>query len=472
MKRLFDTFEQAGKELYLVGGAVRDLALGCAIEELDDLDFCTNARPDETLAILRRAKFNTYDMGFEFGTVGCVLRAPEGTKGGGYPKDCQVTTYRSHEYYRRGSRHPVVQFGDTIDEDLGRRDFSINSIAMDAKGEFYDPYDGLGDLRRGILRVVGDPLETLAEDPLRILRVGRFVARLGFAVDDALRDAASARADHILDISRERWLQEMSKLLCGPFARRGVEFLHDVRILGIILPEVVALHGLHERVPDMEKWHHKDIWDHTLQVLQQSPSTPTLRWAALLHDMGKAWTRTLHPSGTVAFLRHEQQGGMLFEGIARRFTFDKVLATEVKALIEQHGRVPQYDAAWSDAAVRRLVRDLDPHVDLLLAFARADLTTSIPAKREAALQKLDDLTDRIVQLEAAASLRPVLPAGIGKVIMKEFTLTPGPVVGDVKAWLEEQIIEGVLESEQPTPYYIATLRADPPACLRASEENE
>ena len=169
MKRLFEAFENAGKELYLVGGAVRDLALGQSERDLDDLDFCTNALPDETLQILRKAKFSTYDMGFEFGTVGCVLKGPEAE---GFPKDCQVTTYRSHEYYRRGSRHPVVKFGETIDQDLGRRDFSINSIAMDAAGDYYDPYDGLGDLERGVLRVIGDPLETLAEDPLRILRVG------------------------------------------------------------------------------------------------------------------------------------------------------------------------------------------------------------------------------------------------------------------------------------------------------------
>jgi poly(A) polymerase len=212
MKRLFDAFLHAGKELYLVGGAVRDLALGVHINALDDLDFCTNARPEESLQILKDAGFTTYDMGIEFGTVGCVL---SGRRSDGYPKDCQVTTYRSEEYYRRGSRHPIVRFGDTIMQDLKRRDFSINSIALDHNGAFVDPYDGLGDLRRKVLRVVGDPLETLAEDPLRILRIGRFVSRLGFEVDEALRAAAFENADHILEISRERWLQEMSKLLCS-----------------------------------------------------------------------------------------------------------------------------------------------------------------------------------------------------------------------------------------------------------------
>lgn len=466
---LFEAFERAGKELFLVGGAVRDLALGRGLDTLDDLDFCTNARPGESLKILKKSNFNTYDMGFEFGTVGAVLHGDEAA---GYPKDCQVTTYRSEEYYRRGSRHPVVKFGDTIDQDLGRRDFSINSIAMDASGDYYDPYNGLGDLERGVLRVVGDPLETLAEDPLRILRIGRFVARLGFDVDGALFEAAHDRAEHILDISRERWLQEMNKLLRGEHVRAALQFLHDVRILGIILPEVAALNGLHDRVPDDGGHHHKDVWDHTLQVIEQAPADTVIRWGALLHDMGKAWTRALHRDGTVTFLRHEQQGAMLFEGISKRFTFDNTSSAEVAAIIRDHGRIPQYTSEWSDAAVRRLVRDLDPYVDSLLKFARADLTTRFADRRAAALGRIDELERRIEELEAAASLRPVLPKGLGNEIIKEFTLKPGPIVGDIKDWLVEQVIDGALESDQPSTYYVAHLKENPPEFMGSGEENE
>ncbi len=467
MHRLFEAFQAAGKELYLVGGAVRDLALGLELRELDDLDFCTNARPAETLKILKQAKFSTYDMGFDFGTVGCVLH---GSAEEGFPKDCQVTTYRSEEYYQRGSRHPVVKFGDTIDQDLGRRDFSINSIAMDAAGDYYDPYNGRRDLERGILRVVGDPNETLAEDPLRILRIGRFVSKLGFEVDEALFDAASHRAEHILDISRERWLQEMNKLLCGDGVRAALQFLYDVRILGMILPEVAVLHGLHERVPDEGEHRHKDVWQHTLQVVEQAPPTTVLRWGALLHDMGKAWTRALHPDGTVTFLRHEQQGAMLFEGIARRLTFDNASTAEIGAIIRNHGRIPQYDSEWSDAAVRRLVRDLDPYVETMIAFSRADLTTSVPLKFQAAQRRIDELERRIDELEQQASLRPVLPTGIGRTLMKEFGLKPSPIVGEIKEFLEEQIIEGVLESDRPTSYYVAHLTQNPPDFLSSGKE--
>lgn len=470
MERLFDAFAREGKELYLVGGAVRDLALGRDLRELDDLDFCTNARPAETLEILRRHGLATYEMGFEFGTVGCVLY---GDAAQGYPKDCQITTYRSAEYYRRGSRHPVVKFGDTIDQDLGRRDFSINSIALDAAGAYYDPYNGLGDLEHGLLRVVGDPHETLAEDPLRILRVGRFIARLGFRVDAALYEAAHNRAEYILDISRERWLQELNKLLCGENVRAALQFLHDVRILGIILPEVTAMCGLHERLPEEGPHRHKDLWAHTLQVVDQAEPTVSQRWAALLHDMGKVCTRRLHRDGSVSFLRHEQQGAMLFEGIARRLTFDNATATEVGFLIRHHGRIPQYDAEWTDAAVRRLVRELDPHVDAMLAFSRADLTTSFPEKRAAALARIDDLERRIRELDAQARLRPALPSGIGRDLMKALDLKPSPIVGDIKDWLEEQIIEGVLESDQPTAYYVAHLQQNPPSFLsEPGEETE
>ena len=246
MRRLFEAFHSAGKELFLVGGAVRDLAMGGSEVDLDDLDFTTNCLPDETLAILQGNGFRTYEMGIEFGTVGAVLSGPPS---GGFPKDVQVTTYRSGEYYRRGSRHPTVSFGDTLAQDLRRRDFSINSIAMDIDGNWVDPYGGLRDIEAGVLRVVGDAHETLAEDPLRILRVGRFMAKLGFVPTAELEQAAYDCATHILDISRERWHQELDKLLVAPHVAAAMDFLARVRLLNVIMPELTALIDLHERSP-------------------------------------------------------------------------------------------------------------------------------------------------------------------------------------------------------------------------------
>jgi poly(A) polymerase len=460
MRRLFEAFEKAGKELFLVGGAVRDIALGIPLDELDDLDFCTNARPEESLRIIKGAGLPHYEMGFEFGTVGAVLK---GKKSEGYPKDCQVTTYRSAEYYRRGSRHPQVKFGDTIEQDLGRRDFSINSMAIDRDRNFIDPYGGLDDLERGLLRVVGDPLETLAEDPLRILRVARFVSRLGFDVDPALFLASLDRATGLLDISRERWLQEMDKILLGAYVAEAMEFLFDVGVLGLILPEVAVMRGFHESSPV----HHKDLWDHTMQVVLQTPEVPAMKWAGLLHDIGKVWTRRVdEEAGQVAFHRHEEQGALLFEGIARRFKLDRATTAQVAFLIEHHGRAHQYSSEWSDGAVRRFVRDMDPYLESILTFARADLTTRNPERRREILAQVEELTERIEELEAASALRPDLPKGLGTALISAFSLKPSPIVGELKTLLEERIMEGLLESGQSATYYVEALAADPPELLQ------
>lgn len=460
MNRLFRAFREAGKELYLVGGAVRDIALGIPKEEIDDLDFCTNARPEESLEIIKRAGLGFYDMGIEFGTVGAVLAGP---KEKGYPKDCQVTTYRSEEYYRRGSRHPEVKFGDTIEQDLGRRDFSINSMAIDEEEQFIDPYGGLDDLKKGILRVVGDPWETLAEDPLRILRVARFRSRLGFDVHEDLYKASFDRGDYILDISRERWLQEMTKILKGAYIKEAMEFLYEVRVLGLILPEIAVLKGFSES----SAIHHKDIWDHTFQVILQTPEDDGLKWAALCHDMGKVWTRrVMEEEEKVTFYRHEEQGAMLFEGIAHRFKLDKATAKRVEFVITNHSRPHHYNSEWSDAAVRRFVRDMDPYLDSILDFCRADLTTKIEEKRLAALGRLEELTERIENLEAQESLRADLPTGLGKEIMRAFGLKPSKMIGLLKETLEERIMDGLLESGQPSTYYVEALRQAPPEILR------
>ena len=457
MERIFEAFERAKKELYLVGGAVRELARGVRFELIDDLDFCTDALPEQTLAILKQAGLSTYDVGIEFGTVGTVLYHEERA---GYPKDCQITTYRSEETYRRGSRHPEVRYGDTIQQDLKRRDFSINSIAMDAQGRYIDPYDGLGDLRRGVLRVVGDPDETLLEDPLRMLRVGRFMAKLGFDADQALRHACAHRAEQIQQISRERWLQEMTKLLCGAHASKGLEFLAEVGLLEQILPEVEALRALGEG--GLKGALHKDIWAHTLQVVDQAEPTAAQRWGALLHDIGKPDTRAHSPSeGEVSFHGHERLGAEMFPAIAERFTLDGQLTKRVAAIIAHHGQISSYEREWSNAAVRRLVRRLDPHLDELLAFARADLTTSQPAKRREALARHDDLKRRIEQLERDEALRPKLPPGFGRDLIQAFSLKPSPRVGELIASVEEAILEGEVENNAESEVYIAHLRAQP-----------
>lgn len=444
MQEMFELFERAGKELYLVGGAVRDLALGVPFEVLDDLDFCTNALPHETLALLKQAKLTTYDVGIEFGTVGTVLA---GSKAQGYPKDCQITTYRSAEYYRRGSRHPEVRYGKTIEDDLRRRDFSINSIAMDGRGEFVDPYRGLEDLKRRRLKVVSDPLETLAEDPLRILRVGRFMSKLGFEPDDALKDAATQRAGCILDISRERWLMEMTKLLKGPYAPQGLAFLSDVSILGIILPEVALL------AQDQERWMQ------TLETISAVPAQDGVRWAALLHQVGALWVKQDRDVDGLGW-RQEQHSVLLADGITRRFKFDNKLADEVHGIIERYRLLleePGQDGL-APPQVRRMVRRLDPYLDgaLSLASARAQ-----PSQ----LEFIGGLKAAIAALEEQGTLRPKLPSGLGKALMDRLKLKPGPQIGELKSAVEELILDGILANGQDSDYYVGYLEQHPPEHL-------
>ena len=403
MREIFETFKRAGKEVFLVGGAVRDLARGIPVQQIDDMDYCTNSRPRDTLRLLQDAGFTTYDVGIEFGTVGAVLRGP---KEEGYPKDCQITTYRSAEFYRRGSRHPNVKFGDTIDQDLRRRDFSINSIAMDGEGNYVDPYDGLGDLQRGVLRVVSDPLETLAEDPLRILRVGRFISKLGFTPSQYLRAAAKQRAGCILDISRERWFVEMSKLLRGPFPRMGLEFLQDVRVLGIILPEVSGLHG-------------GELWERTMGLIERVEQIDHFRWSAALYATAQPFVSDSELAA--------QTASSMSERVMKRFKADNHLTAQVAHVLAHSHDPLNFDNDWDAAQTRRLVQRLDPMLGDTVAMARAlaDADTS-------ALIKLDRFEELARALEEAGSLRPELPSGIGGAIIDAFELRPGPVIGQAK----------------------------------------
>jgi poly(A) polymerase len=447
IQRLFDAFDEAGHELFLVGGAVRDLALEKSMARLDDLDFCTDARPKTSLQILNDHEFNTYDLGIEFGTVGCVLYGDEEK---GYPKDCQITTYRSDEYYRRGSRHPEVEFGETIEQDLGRRDFSINSMALDGDGELVDPYHGMKDLRDGILRVIGDPLETLAEDPLRILRVGRFMSKLGFQPTDVLEDACRKRAEHLLEISRERWFQEMTKLLCGDYPKGALRFLHSVRALGIMLPEVDVL---------VEE---PRLFERTMQVLDQAPADAALAWTAVLHRSGMHWTRLEGEDGSLRYPRHAQHAAMLFDGIRRRFRFDNKTGDTVGFLLDNQNVSPLEVDLDSDVEVREFVRAMDPYVESALRFARARFVSADREDIEAVEKQIEALRSRISQLESSDDLRPRLPSGLGNALMTGFDLEPSPLIGELKDWLEESIIAGHLENDRDADYYVAALEADPP----------
>jgi len=445
--RLFHLFLDAGHEFYLVGGAVRDHLLGASVEELADLDFATSAQPAESARVLRAARLPVFTMGSRFGTVGTAIEV------GGSRREMQITTYRG-ETYSNGSRKPQVTFGHGLETDLARRDFSINAMAMTVGGELIDPYGGEHDLARRILRTVGEPAVIFREDPLRMLRAARFVATLSMQPEPELVETVRELADEILIVSRERWLLEMNKLLTAPAVEAALTFLADTGLLQHLLPEAQAMVGF---TAHQGRFHHKALWPHTLAVVAQAPPRPAVRWAALLHDAGKVTTRTVEGAGEVHFFGHEHVGASLADAVAQRFRFDRALEQRVRALVQMHQRPGLYDGSWTDGAVRRLVRDAGETLEDLLDLSQADVTSHRPGVREEVLARIAELRARTADLVAKDGQGPLLPKGIGGLIMTHFDIPAGPKVGDLKARLEQAVLDGQLPRNGPPEAYLGYL---------------
>ena len=451
MFRLFGLFQRAGHELYLVGGAVRDHLRGRALEELPDLDFATSALPEESARILRGAGLPVFTVGSRFGTVGTIL------DGDGPRREVQVTTYRG-EVYVNGSRKPRVTFGTSLETDLARRDFSINAMAMTADRCLVDPHGGARDLQEGILRTVGDPWTIFREDPLRTLRAARFIATLEMRPEPEVLEAVRELAVEILTVSRERWLLEMNRLLQGEWVESALGFLGDTGLLTHLLPEAQAMV---EFRADQGKYHHKALWPHTLAVVGQTPPRLAVRWAALLHDAGKVATRSVDAEGDVHFYGHESAGAVLVDDVARRFRFTKALWQRVRTLVLMHQRPALYEDTWTDAAIRRLARDAGEMWEDLLDLSRADVTSHRPGVREAVLARLAELEARAAELTRRDGQGPLLPKGIGRAIMAHFGIEAGPRVGEVKARLEQAVLDGLLPRNGRMEQYLEFLDRAP-----------
>lgn len=437
---LGEMFEADGHELALVGGPVRDAVLG---RSSADLDFTTSARPEQTEAILRRWNDGgaLWDMGREFGTLGAVR---SGVK-------VEVTTYRT-ESYDPTSRKPEVAFGDTLVGDLSRRDFTINAMAVRLPSlELVDPFDGLTDLARRLLRTPVAPEQSFSDDPLRMMRAARFVSQLGFAIEPATAAAAAALAERIAIVSSERVRDELVKLLLGDHPRAGLVQLVDLGLADHVLPELPAM-----RLELDEHHRHKDVYEHSLTVLEQaidleSPAgsggpveSPdlVLRLAALLHDIGKPATRRFEPGGVVTFRFHETVGAKMAAKRLRALTFDKDTIKQVARLIELHLRFHGYaDTGWTDSAVRRYVTDAGPLLDRLHRLTRADVTTRNRRKARALAAAYDDLEARIAELAEAEEIGRIRPDLDGNEIMALLDIPPGREVGEAYRHLLELRME-------------------------------
>ncbi len=425
-------FRQAGHELYLVGGSVRDALLG---QLGHDLDFTTSARPDETHELLKAFTPSTWDIGKEWGTIGALKKAD------GQEWQIEVTTYRA-DLYRSDSRKPEVNFGDTLDGDLVRRDFTINAMAINvATRQFVDPYGGLEDLADRMIRTPSTPEISFSDDPLRMMRAARFASRLGFMVAPEVVKAMTDMAGRIEIVSAERIQTELTGLLLTDEPREGLNLLVDTGIADIIIPEVPAL-----RLEVDEHAHHKDVYQHSLTVLDQAIALekdrghePDIvnRLAALLHDIGKPPTRRFEGS-KVTFHHHDVVGAKMATKRLKALTYPTAVVKSVAKLIDLHLRFHGYaDGGWSDSAVRRYVRDAGDELERLHILTRADCTTRNvrkATKLRRAYEELEWRIDELAEQEELNSLRPHLD---GTEIMAVLGLKPGREVGEAYKFLLE-----------------------------------
>jgi len=428
LTELGSRFVDAGHEIALVGGPVRDAFLG---RVSPDLDLTTSATPDQSEAILAGWADNHWDVGRAFGTLGAR-------------KDThviEITTYRADAYDRR-SRKPVVAFGDNLMDDLVRRDFAINAMAMRLPSlEFIDPHDGLADLKRRILRTPGTPELSFGDDPLRMMRAARFVSQLGFTASPGVVAAMTEMAPSLKIVSAERVREEFVKLLMGSAPRQGLALFVDTGLAGHVLPELPAL-----KLEVDEHHRHKDVYEHSLIVLEQAiglegpsdgpaSSVPgpdlILRLAALLHDIGKPATRRFEvDGGGVSFHHHEVVGAKLAARRMKAMRFDKDTIKAVSRLVELHLRFHGYgDGEWTDSAVRRYVTDAGPLLPRLNLLTRSDCTTRNVRKARALSRIYDDLEVRIAALMAQEQLDAVRPELDGNEIAEVLGIPPGPVLG-------------------------------------------
>lgn len=468
--RLGGTFREAGRELYLVGGYVRDVLLGRAGL---DADATTDAHPKEIKKLLKPVAGNLWTVGERFGTIAARV--------GEY--DVEVTTYRS-DLYTEGSRHPEVRFGESLKEDLARRDFTINAIAADAlSGEILDPFEGRKDLERGVIRPVGDPLDRMRDDPLRMLRAVRFETTLStpekpFAMTADLEDAIRENAHWLESISAERIREEFEKILLSENVSRGLRTLVRLGLMRHIVPEFLETLSVEQEA----EFHHKDVFEHTLIVVQNVEADPILRKAAFFHDIGKPRTlvyehrctycgakstkktagegecevcggRTL--AKKIHFYGHENVGAAIARRAMKRLAYPKDDTDAVAHLVVNHMRPMGYAVGrdpWTDSAVRRFVRDTHlargdrelANVDLLLKLARADITGSAPRRRKIAEASWQSLKDRVDAVRAEDAVEKLTSPLSGDDLMEQFGRGPGRWIKGIKDYLEGEVVEGRL----------------------------
>ena len=435
VEELGTLFAGAGHELALVGGPVRDAFLGRVV---DDLDLTTDARPERVLEVVSGWADATWDVGIAFGTVGV-------RKG---DHKLEITTYRA-EAYDRASRKPEVTYGDSLADDLVRRDFTVNALAVRLPSwELVDLHDGVGDLGRRVLRTPGTPEESFSDDPLRMMRAARFASTLGFDVAPEVVAAMEAMYGRLAIVSAERVRDELVKLVLGAHPRAGLTLMVSTGLAELVLPELPAL------ALEVDEHHrHKDVYEHTLTVLEQAIDLETshepvtapdfvLRFAALMHDVGKPRTRRFEDDGRVSFHHHEVVGARITRKRMQTLRFSTETTDQVCDLVALHLRFHGYgDGEWTDSAVRRYVRDAGDQLVRLHKLTRADCTTRNKRKADRLARTYDELEERIDRLSEEEELAAIRPALDGNAIMAILGIPPGREVGEAYRFLLEMRLD-------------------------------
>ena len=426
-RELAELFGTAGHDLYLVGGSVRDALLD---RPNADLDFTTGARPEEIEEIVRPWAADLYLAGKTFGTIGAI-------KGG---RVHEITTFRS-ELYRDESRKPEVTYSDDIEEDLSRRDFAVNAMAIKVPTsghetpEMVDPCGGLADLHRQVLRTPLDPEISFGDDPLRMLRLFRFVSRLGFIPDEAAVSAVHYMHARLDIVSAERIKGELDRLMIGDHVGPALWGLVETGLADEFIPELPAL------ALEIDPLHqHKDVLAHTIAVVEKASARLELRLAALFHDIGKPATREFGPGG-VSFHHHEVVGARMTRRRMKALRYSKETTEDVSRLVFLHMRPHTYQMGWNDSAVRRYVRDAGPLLDDLNELVRCDVTTRNRRRERTISRRIDELEERIAILREEEELDALRPPIDGNQVMAHLSLEPGRRVGEIMNMLYEKRIE-------------------------------
>jgi poly(A) polymerase len=428
---LAERFRAASRELYLVGGPVRDLAL--KRDRVEDLDFATDAVPDETLEVVSPVAESVWLQGVKFGTVGARI---DGV-------NFEITTFRT-EHYESDSRHPAVKFESDIVTDLSRRDFTVNAMAIRLpEREPLDPFDGLSDLKARSIRTPAEPFVSFTDDPLRMLRAFRFASQLDFKVDREVLTAVADLKEKIRTVSAERIRDELTKLLVGLAPGRALRLADNAGLTELFLPELSML-----KLEQDPVHRHKDVFAHTLAVIERSKPDVEVRLAAMLHDIGKPKTRRIGPGG-VTFHHHEVVGARMAEERLISLRYPNETVGNVTELIRLHHRFHTYRQGWTDSAVRRYARDAGKLLEKLNLLVRADCTTRNPAKAKLLTQRMDELEARIAELAEQEELDRLRPELDGFQIMAYLGVGEGPVVGAARDFMMEiRLDEGLIGADR------------------------